>query len=214
MFSLIVAIFSIALVAALALATLHYSGPSWTRSSAMTAAAALANQGEQLRGALTLYYTHKGVYPASLQDLVTEQYLKMVPVPPSMGEAGTQSTAALAFAAKEAWEVLAPGHPAFAVKESVSLAVCQELNALARGSDAIYGKVDGKIAAQCFGPASGPFTYLVGVPGAEGPTLESAVVQYNDAADAPWEVVHPLQPADLSVPATSERAGVTNESAA
>jgi type II secretory pathway pseudopilin PulG len=205
MFSLIITIISIALVAALALATLYYGGSSWTRGNAAASAATLTNQGEQIRGALALYYTHKGEYPATLDDLVTAEYLKTVPVPPAMSAALEPSVLASAFAAGEAWEALAPKHPAFMVKDTVSKEVCQELNYQARGSDAIYDKIDGKTAMQCFGGAEGPFTYVVGVPGSEGASIETAVGKYNSDNGADWQVKSPLDESDISVPETKNK---------
>jgi type II secretory pathway pseudopilin PulG len=107
MFSLIITLVSIALVAALALATLYYGGSSWLRGNA-AAAATLANQGQQVLAAMTLYYTEHSAYPADLQDLVNGEYLKTVPVPPSTA-ALAPGLVAPALAAGEAWTMLAAG---------------------------------------------------------------------------------------------------------
>ncbi len=55
MFSLIITIISIALVAALALATLYYGGTAFNRGAAGAAAARLINEGQQINGAVALY---------------------------------------------------------------------------------------------------------------------------------------------------------------
>ncbi len=55
MFSLIITIISIALVAALALATLYYGGDAFNRGSAGAAAARLINEGQQVNGAVAIY---------------------------------------------------------------------------------------------------------------------------------------------------------------
>lgn len=54
MFSLIIAIISIALVAALALATIYYGGDAFNKGSAGAKAAQLINEGQQIAGAITL----------------------------------------------------------------------------------------------------------------------------------------------------------------
>jgi type II secretory pathway pseudopilin PulG len=187
MFSLIITIISIALVGALALATLYYGGSSWTRGNATAAAATATNQGEQIRAAMAVYYLDHGQYPASLAELEGD-YLRAIPVPPD-SVAALDAPLEVGFvvsaqaASDRVWAMLAPHQPAVMIHETVSQHVCQELNFTSRGSDAIYEKVDPREAMQCFGPAGGPFTYVVGVPnaGSASASLRNAVEQYNDA---------------------------------
>lgn len=54
MFSLIITIISIALVAALALATIYYGGSAFNKGSAEARASQLINEGQQLNGAVAL----------------------------------------------------------------------------------------------------------------------------------------------------------------
>ncbi|MDO8416273.1 MAG: hypothetical protein Q7S87_08700 [Agitococcus sp.] len=54
MFSLIITIISIALVAALALATLYYGGSAFNKGSAGATAAKFINEGQQINGAVQL----------------------------------------------------------------------------------------------------------------------------------------------------------------
>lgn len=78
MFSLIITIISIALVAVLALATLYYGGDAFNRGSAGAEAARLINEGQQVNAAVTM----AGVDEATLSDidaLVTGKYLAQVP---------------------------------------------------------------------------------------------------------------------------------------
>jgi hypothetical protein len=205
MFSLIITLISIALVAALALATLYYGGSSWTRGAAGANAAMLANQGQQLLAALTLYYTEHSAYPATLDELVTGEYLKTVPVPPA-SLAAAPSLVAPALAAGEAWTMLAAGQPAAMVRDAVAQDVCQEVNYRVLGSDAVHEKADPTLMAQCYGPAGGPFTFVVGVPADDGATasLARAFEHYNAAhAGAPLPVVTPAAPANpVTVAAT------------
>lgn len=89
MFQLIVAVISIALVAALALASIFYGGEAFTRGQLKAQVATMINQGQQISGANTLYKTDKGGVDAdSVADLVADQgngfrYLAVAPTPPS-----------------------------------------------------------------------------------------------------------------------------------
>jgi hypothetical protein len=210
MFSLIITLISIALVAALALATLYYGGASWTRGAASANAATLASQGQQLLAALTLYYAGHSAYPATLDELVTGEYLKTVPVPPA-SLAAAPSLVAPALAAGEAWTMLAAGQPAAMVRDAVAQDVCQEVNYRVLGSDAVHEKADPTLMAQCYGPAGGPFTFVVGVPADDGATasLARAFEHYNAAhAGAPLPVVTPAAPANPVTVASTRGAPV------
>lgn len=78
MFSLIITIISIALVAALALATLYYGGSSFNRGAAGAEAARLINEGQQINGAVAL--AKSDTTPVTtLSQLVTDNYLSQVP---------------------------------------------------------------------------------------------------------------------------------------
>lgn len=82
MFSLIITIISIALVAALALATLYYGGSAFNRGSAGAEAARLINEGQQLNGAVAIAEADAaaGGSPVSTWDnLVTGGYLSQLP---------------------------------------------------------------------------------------------------------------------------------------
>jgi general secretion pathway protein G len=54
--------------------------------------AALAQDLFQMRDAIDQYYADKNKYPASLQDLVTEKYMRMIPVDPFTNSADTWQT--------------------------------------------------------------------------------------------------------------------------
>lgn len=86
MFSLIITILSIALVAALALATIYYGGPALKNHQANAAAARIANEGQQLQGSLTLHKSETGVAASSMDDLVARNYLASAPKGWEMGE--------------------------------------------------------------------------------------------------------------------------------
>lgn len=81
MFSLIITIISIALVAALAIATLYYGGSAFSQGTAKAKAATVVNHGQQITGANTLYANDfSGNYAATVQALVDAKYLASTPV--------------------------------------------------------------------------------------------------------------------------------------
>jgi ABC-type antimicrobial peptide transport system permease subunit len=84
MFSLIITIISIALVAALALATLYFGGDAFNQGSAKAAAATIVNQASQINGANTLYFLDEQSYAngnetALKTALVDNSYLSSMP---------------------------------------------------------------------------------------------------------------------------------------
>ena len=82
MFSLIITIISIALVAALALATLYFGGDAFNQGSAKASAATVVNQASQINGANTLFYLDNSAYAAVMTDLTTDgKYLASIPNP-------------------------------------------------------------------------------------------------------------------------------------
>ena len=83
MFSLIITIISIALVAALAVATIYYGGSAFTQGSAKANASALVGAAQQISGANTLYFNDKGGNAATQTDLKNGGYLQAVPTAPA-----------------------------------------------------------------------------------------------------------------------------------
>lgn len=75
MFSLIIVIISIALVAALALATMYFGGSAFNKGGSSATSARLANEGTQLRGTLALYHQETGEKASAFEQLVTSQHL-------------------------------------------------------------------------------------------------------------------------------------------
>ncbi|WP_415912691.1 hypothetical protein [Neptuniibacter sp. QD37_11] len=80
MFSLIISIIAIALVVALAGATLYYGGAAFRDNGIKTTVAEYKNESAQIVGAINAYRVQQGGLPSdfTLQDLVPE-YLKSVP---------------------------------------------------------------------------------------------------------------------------------------
>lgn len=79
MFSLIITIISIALVAALALATLYYGGDAFNQGRAGAEASRLINEGQQLNGAVALGKATNVTPLVDLQDLVDGDVLTQLP---------------------------------------------------------------------------------------------------------------------------------------
>lgn len=84
MFSLIIVIISIALVAALALATLYYGGDLVGDGQARAQATKVIQESNQITGALELYKADNGAYPNGTseqieQTLLAGSYLKQIP---------------------------------------------------------------------------------------------------------------------------------------
>jgi type II secretory pathway pseudopilin PulG len=84
MFSLIITIVSIALVAVLALATIYYGGSSLAKSTKTADNAKLLQQGQQLLAALMLYNADNGAYPSGTSSeieslLISKNYLTSAP---------------------------------------------------------------------------------------------------------------------------------------
>lgn len=76
MFSLIITIISIALVAALAVATLYFGGDAMSKGDASARATQIVTQGQQVLSAADLFRADKGRWPNSLEELVAGSYLK------------------------------------------------------------------------------------------------------------------------------------------
>ncbi len=116
MFSLIITIISIALVAALALATLYYGGSAFNRGSDGANAAQILNAAQQVDGALTLAKVDGHAVAAA--DNLSPDYLRSMPVLP-----GTV-----------AWDAIASNDVATIGATGVPAGVCTELSAKLAGS--------------------------------------------------------------------------------
>lgn len=93
MFSLIIAILAIILVALLAAATIYYGGDSFNKGTSKARAAEILNQAELIKGAFTAYKIEQGTieinavdcnsddkkYDNCLEPLITKEYLTDIP---------------------------------------------------------------------------------------------------------------------------------------
>lgn len=139
MFSLIITIISIALVAALAVATIYYGGDAFNQGSSKAKASTVINQAQQIAGANTLYKSDKGSFTDSLSALQTGKYLASVPTADVVATPGyTVSTANVVSATLVA----------------NTTEVCQKINDIANGTDT--GAFN---ASAQFGCNAGAFTF-------------------------------------------------------
>ena len=104
MFSLIITIISIALVAALALATLYYGGSAFNRGSAGAEAARLINEGQQVNGAVAIAKADAAAGGTAVTDmagLLSGGYLTQAPASftgvTTLGAAVTKANVSLAI---------------------------------------------------------------------------------------------------------------------
>ena len=97
MFNLIVAVISIALIAAMAAASIFYGGSAFGEGTAQAQASTLVNNGQQVSGAQQLYMIENSGNRNGVNDmtaangLVTANYLQAVPTPPA-NSTGTNAT--------------------------------------------------------------------------------------------------------------------------
>lgn len=148
MFALVITVLSIALVAALALATVYYGGAAFGKGAARAQATKIALQGQQLLAAADLYYNDNHRWPATLTELVAGNYLKQVPVADASGPAE-------ALAAGVTWTMPIQRQPMFLLGTE-SPEVCAEVNlAVSLGKKAILAHAYSGLASQCYGATAG-----------------------------------------------------------
>lgn len=91
MFSLIITVISIALVAGLTVATVYYGGSTLTEGAAKSTAAAVISQGQQIQGTMSMFSaSNGGASPAeesdgrmtSSNELVSDGYMSEIPTLP------------------------------------------------------------------------------------------------------------------------------------
>jgi type II secretory pathway pseudopilin PulG len=156
MFSLLITIVAVALVAALAIATIYYGGPSMDKSKVRAEAAMLVNQAAQVDAAILMFRVSMGRWPTSESELVAGNFLKSVPQAPvrvaSNGFSVLDVVVPNAHAATTLpWRQVAPSTPQFWLLRAVSKPVCQAINLQIRGDDGIYNAAVPGQKIQCFG---------------------------------------------------------------
>lgn len=146
MFSLIITVISIALVAALALATIYYGGSAFNKGSDGAKAAQLINEGQQVNGAVAMYKadaTGAGTaVTGGLADLQSNGYLAQIPA------SFTSSTVDLS---KDSVVVSAA---------TVTKGVCQEVQKRAGGSTTITSAQPTGQLFGCYGDGANANTFF------------------------------------------------------
>jgi len=146
MFSLIITIISIALVAALALATIYYGGNSFNRGSAEAKASQYINEGQQINGAFAMAkadaQANGTTAPVDLPGLQTAGYLAQVPAGWTLTNVPASGTGATAVAAHSIVTVSAA--------DGVCVAVNKKAGA---GTDGIATSTD--LASKVYGCVNG-----------------------------------------------------------
>jgi len=179
-FSLIITIVSIALVAALAIATIYYGGQVSRNAKARADAAAVTTQAQQILGAAQLFRTIEGRWPSDLQELVAATYLDKVPSPPLAAAAPAPSFSLISSAHAAVgdlvnWETVQPTTPYYWVHRAVPKSTCQQVNMTVRGDDGIYNAARPSLWMQCFGENE-DYTVVVGFPGLKNaPSMEDTI---------------------------------------
>lgn len=80
MFSLIIGVVTVALVAVILLATMYYGGSAFYTAGPKAKAAQLTTEAEQLRTAIQMFLVDNGKLPSKLEDLTAEgKYLRNTP---------------------------------------------------------------------------------------------------------------------------------------
>lgn len=147
MFSLVITIIAVALVALLALAAVFYGLPALRESGAKTRSTGLISQSAQILGAAELYTVDHKEWPQSTDELVSRAYLSAVP---SFRSAEGLSTE---------WTLPMPGVPVYWVLKSTDTDTCRWVNRKVRGDNGIYNMARPGLLVQCFGK-SAPYTTI------------------------------------------------------
>ena len=196
MFSLIITIISIALVAALALATLYYGSDAFNRGSQDAQASKLLVQGQQITGALTLYQVDHGSLPntndlsflTQVSPVTGKVYLKTVPVA-YLSPDLVQS----AVAADIEWQMVPEKNTIYTV-QPLDLEVCRAVNKRVRNDDGVLNVVSTQYASQCYEETSGVYKLFVSpdrsfeAAGISPAKIVSSVAPVADVANAAWAI--------------------------
>lgn len=163
MFSLVIAIVSIALVVAAVIVGGYYGGSGISDATAQADAARLKNEEQQIMAAVDVFNADKGRYPNDLQELVDTGYLKSIPRGGLAAMANLKSSGitvadllavAQAYAAgdvAQGWQSPVAGEPVFETTSNVPALTCAKYNQASRGDDGILKQAFTSQRAQCYG---------------------------------------------------------------
>lgn len=144
MFSLIVTILSIALVAVLAIATVWYGGQVYTVQQNKAKAVTYSTQASQINAAVQAYkVSHQGASPSDINELVSAGYLQSIPKPPVMAQSFSLISSAYADNDPN-WQLVkdSKGNIAFlVVRNQVNADTCRIVQAYASGKESLIDLV-------------------------------------------------------------------------
>jgi hypothetical protein len=145
MFNLIVAVISIALIAAMAAASIFYGGEAFSNSTAKAQASTLVNNGQQISGAQQLYMIdNSGVRATDIATFTADPfYLQALPTPP-----------ASVVADNEVWALADSGAIAFIdLVDANAAAVCDSIEESGGLSSAVTANASTPLASELTGDA-------------------------------------------------------------
>lgn len=149
MFSLIISIISIALVAALAVATIYFGGSQLTQGSSKARAAQLINAGQQVNGAHAVALNDGYAARTTVAGLVSGQYLAAAPQVPANATALANLEGNIA--------VVDNASTTFYGVTGVDATVCNEVNGRATGTVGTMSNT--QAVSQQFGCVGGTFFF-------------------------------------------------------
>jgi len=159
MFSMIIVIMAIALVALLALATLYFGGSAFQKDSKKLIAHTLVNQSGQIAAARQILRTEGFPLPEGQVVQLPQTALVAMPVPPRAAYAADAGEPTASD-----WEYYLPtSKEHFGLKSKLNADTCMELNRT-QGFVGIPAAWDGVSRMQCFGPTKAGYTFLYELP--------------------------------------------------
>lgn len=167
MFSLIIAIVSIALIVALVALSGYFGGDAISAGQARSQATRLINEESQILAAMDVFQADNKRWPTNLEELISGNYLRSIPTGAQMQPAQVSSYSfelvSSAHAADIApvlgWSMPAANTPIIYTTK-VLKAVCQAYNLASRGDDGILRQAFEALPAQCYG-ADGDYRVVV-----------------------------------------------------
>ena len=119
MFNLIISIIAIALVVALAGASLYYGGDAFSKGSSEAKAATYVNQAQQIQAAATLFRATSGSKPATVAALTPSHLASLPKVAMGTGSWEIDSTLSIIYVAQELGD---------SAEDTLTTGVCDEIN--------------------------------------------------------------------------------------
>lgn len=169
MFSLIVAVVSIALLVALVSLSGYFGGGAITDSQAKAQAAQLAAEHQQIFAGMDIFQADHRRWPVDVPELVTTGYLRSIPRGIEVSDTRASAvqrilelipSAHAAPADPLGWSMPKASTPIIFTGTRVPKQTCQQFNLKARGDDGILRQPYANLLAQCYGQ-DGAYRVLV-----------------------------------------------------